>query len=85
MRHLRILIVICLLSMPAAGQSASEILAPTDTLRAIFLGSNPVQGRIDPQSGVASGPVPDLVQELARRLGVPYKVVSAPAAAVERG
>jgi polar amino acid transport system substrate-binding protein len=81
MRHLRILIVICLLSMPAAGQSASEILAPTDTLRAIFLGSNPVQGRIDPQSGVASGPVPDLVQELARRLGVPYKVVSAPAAA----
>ena len=36
---------------------------------------------MDPQTGVASGPVPDLVQELARRLGVPHKIVSAPAAA----
>src|SRR5262249_54864224 len=81
MQHLKVVILTCLLSVPAAGQSAAEILAPTDTLRAIFLGSNPVQGRIDPQTGVASGPVPDLVQELARRLGVPYKVVSAPAAA----
>jgi polar amino acid transport system substrate-binding protein len=81
MRYLQVLILTCLLSLPAAGQSASEILAPTGTLRAIFLGSNPVQGRMDPQTGVASGPVPDLVQELARRLGVPHKIVSAPAAA----
>jgi polar amino acid transport system substrate-binding protein len=81
MRHLQVLILSCLLSLPAAGQSASEVLAPTGTLRAIFLGSNPVQGRMDPQTGVASGPVPDLVQELARRLGVPHKIVSAPAAA----
>jgi polar amino acid transport system substrate-binding protein len=80
MRYLQVLILTCLLSLPAAGQSASEILAPTGTLRAIFLGSNPVQGRIDLQTGVSSGPVPDLVQELARRLGVPYKIVSAPAA-----
>jgi polar amino acid transport system substrate-binding protein len=81
MRHLQVLILTCFLSLPAAGQSASEVLAPTGTLRAIFLGSNPVQGRMDPQTGVASGPVPDLVQELARRLGVPHKIVSAPAAA----
>jgi polar amino acid transport system substrate-binding protein len=81
MRHLQVLILTCFLSLPAAGQSASEVLAPTGTLRAIFLGSNPVQGRMDPQTGVASGPVPDLVQELARRLGVPHKIVSAPSAA----
>jgi len=66
--------------MPVAGQSPSEILAPTGTLRAIFLGGNPVQGKIDAQTGLPNGPVPDLVQELARRLGVPYTIVSAPAA-----
>ena len=78
MQHLTVVILTCLLSVPAAGQSVAEILAPTGTLRAVFLGSNPVQGRIDPQTGVATGPVPDLVQELARRLGVPYKIFPAP-------
>src|SRR5580692_651538 len=53
-------------------------LAPTGTLRAVFLGSNPVQGRVDPQTGAVSGPVADLVKELARRLGVPYVVIPAP-------
>src|SRR5215471_14461543 len=82
MRYLHFMIVCCLLTVSAAGQAASETqtLAPTGTLRAIFLGSNPVQGRVDPQTGVASGVVPDLVKELARKLGVPYKIAFAPAA-----
>ena len=52
-------------------------LAPTGTLRAAFLRTNPVQGRIDPQTKSITGPVADLVQELARRLGVPYKIIPA--------
>jgi len=60
---------------------AAATLAPTGTLRAVFLGTNPVHGRVDAQTGQAIGPVPDLVLELARRLGVPAKIVPAPDAA----
>lgn len=52
-------------------------LAPTGTLRATFLGDNPVQGTVDPKTGAVSGPVADIVKELARRAGVPYKIVPA--------
>jgi len=45
--------------------------APTGVLRVAFLGTNPVQGRVDPETGAVSGPVPDIVAELADRLGVP--------------
>ena len=53
-------------------------LAPTGTLRATFLGTNPIQGRVDPVTGAVTGPVADLVQELARRLGVPFQIIPAP-------
>jgi polar amino acid transport system substrate-binding protein len=56
-------------------------LAPTGTLRATFLGDNPVQGTVDPRTGAVSGPVADIVKELARREGVPYKII--PAAGVK--
>jgi polar amino acid transport system substrate-binding protein len=62
----------------AARSSSTAVMAPTGTLRAIFLGLNPVQGRIDARSGKASGPVPELVEALARRLGVPFAIASAP-------
>jgi ABC-type amino acid transport substrate-binding protein len=68
----------CVLSAPVAAQSPVTSLAPTGTLRAVFLGSNPVHGRVDPQTGAVTGTVPDLVKELARRLGVPFAVVPAP-------
>ena len=58
----------------AAAMMAAD-LAPTGTLRAGFLGTNPVQGKVDPKTGAVTGPVADLTQELARRLGVPYKIV----------
>jgi polar amino acid transport system substrate-binding protein len=63
------------------GSSPSATLAPTGTLRAVFLGLNPVQGRIDPRTGKALGPVPDLVEALATRIGVPFALTSAPNAA----
>jgi polar amino acid transport system substrate-binding protein len=56
-------------------------LTPTGTLRATFLATNPVQGRVDPQSGTVTGPVADLVRELARRRGVPFTIQPLPDAA----
>lgn len=79
--HRTLAVLLCLLSLPAAAQSPSATLAPSGTLRAVFLGGNPVHGRVDPRTGAATGPVPDLVQELARRLGVPSNVIPAPDAA----
>ena len=52
-------------------------LAPTGTLRATFLGNNPVQGVVDPKTGVVTGVVADVTKELARKLGVPYVITPA--------
>ncbi len=65
----------------STGPAPRSLLAPTGTLRAVFLATNPVQGRVDPQSGATSGPAPDLVRELARRLAVPYVITPLPDAA----
>jgi polar amino acid transport system substrate-binding protein len=74
-------LLICLVCLPVAAQPPSATLAPTGTLRAVFLGGNPVQGRVDARTGAVSGPVPDLVQELARRLMVGVRIIPAPDAA----
>ena len=63
-------IVTALLVWPAMAQQ----LAPTGTLRAAFLGGNPVQGRVDAKTGAVSGPVEELTRELAKRLGVPFAI-----------
>jgi polar amino acid transport system substrate-binding protein len=63
------------------AQSPASVLAPTGTLRAVFLGSNPVHGRVDAKTGIATGPVPDLVEELARTLNVKSAITPAPDAA----
>ena len=72
------------------GEAMREVLAPTDTLRAAFLGRNPVQVRIDPQTGEVSGPAVDVARELGRRVGVPVTIqplsgVPAVIEAVENG
>jgi len=81
MRAIAMVVLIGLLLVHAAAQSPAATMAPTGTLRAVFLGSNPVQGRVDPQTKAATGPVPDLVRELARRIGVPHLLIPAPDAA----
>jgi len=53
---------------------ADQTIAPTGTLRAAFLASNPVQGRVDPKTGAVSGPAVDLTRELGKRLRVPVSV-----------
>jgi polar amino acid transport system substrate-binding protein len=61
-----------------SGQAPSRDLAPTGRLRAAFLGTNPVQARTDPKTGEVTGPIADLVRELARRLDVPFTLIPAP-------
>jgi polar amino acid transport system substrate-binding protein len=68
-----------LLAGVLAGQTST--LAPTGTLRAAFLAGNPVQARVDPQTGEARGLVVDLTRELARRLDVPFIMLPVPDAA----
>ena len=62
----------------AKERTAGASLAPTGTLRVAFLGTNPVHGRVDPQTGTITGPVADLVAELAKRRGVPFRLIAAP-------
>lgn len=71
MQHLLITSFALFLGWQAGGSG----LAPTGTLRAAFLATNPVQGRVDPQTGAVTGPVADLVRELARRRGVPFEIL----------
>ena len=74
-------IVSAMLAPGLSAQSPAQVLAPTGTLRAVFLGMNPVQGRIDPQTGKALGPVPEIVEALAKKLGVPFRMIASPNAA----
>ena len=64
-------LLLVVLAFSFALQASRTVLAPTGTLRASFIITNPVQGRVDAQTGATTGPAPDLVRELARRLGVP--------------
>jgi len=64
-----------MLAAPAFAADAKTDLAPTGTLRGIFLGGNPVQGVRNSASGEYSGAVPDMLKELARKLGVPYQLI----------
>jgi polar amino acid transport system substrate-binding protein len=80
-RYLTALAAVWLVVVTVDGQSPASVLAPTGTLRAVFLGSNPVHGRMDAKTGIATGPVPDLVSELARTLNVKSTILPAANAA----
>jgi polar amino acid transport system substrate-binding protein len=64
--------MLCLAFSCVPGMASD--LAPTGTLRATFLNGNPVQGTVDANTGAISGPVADIVKELARRAGVPFTI-----------
>jgi polar amino acid transport system substrate-binding protein len=76
MQRSKLLSLTILFALPAIAADPAQ-LAPTGTLRAAFLGDNPVQGRVDPATGTVTGPVADLTKELAQRLGVSYKIIPA--------
>jgi polar amino acid transport system substrate-binding protein len=77
MLQLQLIALALAVVLPSPGTD----LARTGTLRATFLATNPVQGRVDPQTGAVTGPAADLVRELARRLGVPFTILPVPDAA----
>lgn len=53
-------------------------LAPTGTLRAVYLSTNPAQAVRDPKTGEPRGASIDLTHELGRRLGVPVTLAPSP-------
>lgn len=53
---------------------SASCLAPTGTLRAVFLGRNPAQASRDTATGRFRGVAVDLTAELAARLGVPMEL-----------
>ena len=61
--------------MPA---SSADTLAPTGTLRAVYLATNPAQAVRDPNTGEPRGASIDLSRELGRRLGVPVTLAPSP-------
>jgi len=78
MKRSVILLVLVLGSAVVVWAQSRALLAPTGTLRSSFIATNPVQGRVDAKTGAVSGPAEDLTRELARRLGVPYRVTPLP-------
>ena len=85
LRHLHLVARVFLVFSPAmmvvqAGAQAPDVkawrdaLAPTGTLRGVFLATNPVQANINPQTGEVSGPAFDIVRELAGKVAVPFSV-----------
>jgi polar amino acid transport system substrate-binding protein len=66
------------LALGAMLHAQGSILAPAGTLRASFIATNPVQGRVDAKTGETTGPATDLTRELARRIGVPSVVMPLP-------
>jgi polar amino acid transport system substrate-binding protein len=56
-------------------QVARQTIAPTGVLRAAFLRDNPVQGRVNPQTGEVTGLVADVIQRLAMILGTKYELI----------
>jgi polar amino acid transport system substrate-binding protein len=75
----RLALLLTLATIPLAAAPAQ--LAPTGTLRAAFLATNPVQARIDMATGAITGPAADVARELARRLGVQVALMPEPDAA----
>ena len=73
-------LVVLLVALSGSASLGSE-LAPTGTLRATFIDSNPVQARVEAASGEVRGPAADLTREFARQLGVPFTIQPAPGAA----
>jgi polar amino acid transport system substrate-binding protein len=71
-------LLFALLLPPSATFADTAALAPSGTLRAVFLANNPAQAVRDPASGDIRGASADLARELGRRLNVP--VALAPSA-----
>jgi polar amino acid transport system substrate-binding protein len=82
MRTFRLVIMALLACGPSA--LAGDV-APSGTLRAVYLGTNPAQAMRDPATGQVRGPAYDLARELARRdhAALEFKPIAGPPAVIE--
>src|SRR5262245_18371945 len=80
MRRLVPVLLIMALAVSLEPAAAND-RAPTGTLRAAFIATNPVQAVTDPAPGEVRGPSAELARELARRLGLPFRIAGAPGVA----
>src|SRR3982074_1122493 len=70
-------LVILAAALPARADDSAKVLAPTGTLRAAYIATNPVQAFVDPATKEVRGPGAEITRELARRAGVPFTVTGA--------
>ncbi|MDB5597968.1 MAG: amino acid transporter substrate-binding protein [Xanthobacteraceae bacterium] len=81
MTNLRELAALSLLAVCLSGAAAPTMandLLPHGTLRAAFIGTNPVQAVTHAQTGEVTGPAADIARALAARLNVPAVIAGAP-------
>lgn len=84
MKSLATLTVVLALAAVSSAFAQADI-APTGTLRAAYLATNPAQTTKDPQTGEVRGASLDLARELAKRIGKPldFKPIANPPAVIE--
>ena len=76
MRGLGIVALLCSLAFPPLA--CANDIAPSGTLRAVYLGSNPAQAVQDRSTGAIRGVAADLARELAKRIDVLVELKPAP-------
>jgi ABC-type amino acid transport substrate-binding protein len=83
MRTFRLVMIAAVLACGTSVMAGD--IAPSGTLRAVYLGTNPAQAMRDPATGEVRGPAYDLARELARRNNVPleFKPIASPPAVIE--
>lgn len=78
MRRLLARLLVLALGLLAAPAFAEDLtLAPTGTLRATYIATNPVQAFVDPVTKEMRGPAAEIARELAARAGVPFTITGA--------
>jgi polar amino acid transport system substrate-binding protein len=73
----RLIALLALLAWPAHADDLARQLAPSGTLRAVYIATNPVQAFVDPATKDVRGPAADIARELGKRAGVPVTVKGA--------
>jgi polar amino acid transport system substrate-binding protein len=66
--------LLALFAWPALASDLAKDLAPTGTLRATYIATNPVQASVDPATKEVRGPAAEIARALGRRAGVPVTV-----------
>ena len=70
----RLFVTLVLVVLPSAALADAAALAPSGTLRAVFLAGNPAQAVRDASTGEIRGASADLARELGKRLNVPVAI-----------